>query len=195
LSAVQTFETPSIESPRRRLSSDVERAFLALDTIYFWDAVKERNVEEMSKSLGNGVSPNVVRNGLDMTALHHLLLFAGMAPCARLSDYQLIYFLLQRGGDANARDVRGITPLHCAAAVNRPDLVALLLANGAEVDAYSDDGHSPLHYAANERSTSAARKLLVAGASRELKDNDGYTPCDYAMFAGADDELVQLLSI
>jgi len=127
--------------------------------------------------------------------LHHAILSAGSTPCAMQADYCLISYLLRYGGDVNASASRGITPLHCAAAVNRFDLAALLIKNGAEVDAWSDDRHTPLHYAANECATGVARKLLAAGARPDLIDDDHYTPRDYAMFAGADDELVQLLSV
>jgi ankyrin repeat protein len=61
------------------------------------------------------------------------------------------------------------TPLHHAAAVNRPDMVRLLLELGAAVDATDDAGGTPLSTAAREHADPAIIAILErAGATPDL---------------------------
>jgi Ankyrin repeats (3 copies)/Ankyrin repeat len=61
------------------------------------------------------------------------------------------------------------TPLHHAAAVNRPDIVRLLLELGAAVDATDDAGGTPLSTAAREHADPAIIAILErAGARPDL---------------------------
>ena len=57
------------------------------------------------------------------------------------------YALLQRGANANARNVHGLTPLHYAADSNQADVAVLLLAHAADPSAVSLDGETPIDWA------------------------------------------------
>lgn len=76
------------------------------------------------------------RNGLNNMPLH-----AAIAGRCRMS---LVRALLAGGGDVNAKQQGGWTPLHQAAHRGDGELVALLLGKGADVNARKDDGETPL---------------------------------------------------
>jgi ankyrin repeat protein len=52
--------------------------------------------------------------------------------------------LIKAGGDVNARDPRGLTPLHEAARWGWNDVVQFLVANGADLDAKDNRGNTPV---------------------------------------------------
>ena len=105
------------------------------------------------------------------------------------------------GGDVNAKDENGVTPLHWAAVASAPGRVAqLLLENGAKIvaDGY---GYTPLHFAMPARNAPSFAKVLIDyGADVNAKSNRGYTPLHLAVKYGVgygdsygETELVQLL--
>jgi ankyrin repeat protein len=55
---------------------------------------------------------------------------------------QIIKLLLAAGGDVNAKDPRGLTPLHEAARWGWNDVVKFLVANGADVNAKDTRGNT-----------------------------------------------------
>ena len=69
--------------------------------------------------------------------------------------------MLRAGADPNDQDDDGLTPLHVAVILDRPEIVEVLLEGGA--DQRIQDfvlGWTPLHYAAAEKSTASAKILL-----------------------------------
>ncbi|KAK7863551.1 hypothetical protein R5R35_011176 [Gryllus longicercus] len=106
---------------------------------------------------------------------------------------------LAQGDDPSARDARGDTALHCAAALNRvAALDALLEAAGAAAledaerarwaasaaNAPGRDFRRPLHAAAEAGHTDAACSLLAAGACVDAADARGATPLHLAVANG-----------
>jgi len=78
--------------------------------------------------------------------------------------------LLANHADVNARDLRGATPLHCAA---NPAVAELLLAHKADVNAKDNQGLTPLQWAARERSPVA--KWLRQHGEPATSSPDGKT--------------------
>ena len=96
-----------------------------------------------------------------------------------------------------------MTPLHLAAALNRPDMANLLIERGADIDAVTVNGskstfptplqcdrirreplrphvgETPLHLAISNRAFTVARLLLDAGADPNAEDVNGDRPIDY----------------
>ena len=107
---------------------------------------------------------------------------------------ELATLLLEKGADPNARDSRGLTPLHYALKLGasrtrtNPDLIIdLLLDNGADIHARSDDLRSSLHWAVESAQLSHIKKALAAGAAIDRPSIDGVTPLHDALFLGLND--------
>lgn len=77
--------------------------------------------------------------------------------------------LLAARADTSKKNIRGITPLQCAAMIGNDACVEKLLAAGAEVDA-SKHGATALYYAAEQGRSSVVEKLLEAGADKDALD-------------------------
>lgn len=68
----------------------------------------------------------------------------------------------------SARGEHRVTPLHCAAEHNHPEVVAALLDAGADLEAETDWGMTPLEWAANMGGEAAAGLLLERGAKLNI---------------------------
>jgi hypothetical protein len=83
-----------------------------------------------------------------------------------------------------AKNAKGSTALHLAAATSQRDIAELLIANKADVNAKANDGTTPLHQAAFDGSVEVATILLVHGSDIGAKENGGYTPLHAAAVMG-----------
>ena len=70
---------------------------------------------------------------------------------------------LDAGGDVNAEDWNGYTPLQLAAEYGRKEVAELLIAKGAYVNAKANGGLTPLVLAEEEKHTETADLLLKHG--------------------------------
>ena len=85
---------------------------------------------------------------------------------------------LAAGADPGARDKRGRTPLHRAAARNdNPSVIMALIEGGANPGARDKRGRTPLHGAARSNSNpSVIMALIEGGADPGARDKYGKTP-------------------
>lgn len=105
---------------------------------------------------------------------------------------KVIELLAKKGGDVNAINEAGRSPLYSAVHANHPHAVEALLKLGAKLDArYGQDRKTILHIAAENKRYEAAEKLLEAGADLKAKDGAGKSAVDYAK-ATKDKELLKL---
>jgi ankyrin repeat protein len=122
-----------------------------------------------------------------LTALH----------VAMLNNYEdLAGWLLKRGANPNAPDVKGEAPLHAAAIFDRRPgcpMTRLLLAHGADVQARAPHGETPLHRAAFHGHTALAGLLLSHGADLQARDGSGETPLHLACAPTAHLDMIRLL--
>lgn len=85
--------------------------------------------------------------------------------------------LIACGADVNARNTRGVRPLHRAARANRLTVATVLLDGGAEVDPHDVLGQTPLHRAVASPGATALVKLLLArGANPNARDKHQRRP-------------------
>ena len=83
-----------------------------------------------------------------------------------------ITMALNAGGDINARDKDGWTPLMCAAIDGNTEMVKNLIDLGADVNARDNNGKTPLHCLWDVES---GQLLIEHGADVNARDNDGET--------------------
>ena len=88
----------------------------------------------------------------------------------------VLFYLVLRGNDANAKDNEGNTPLFEAAAIGHETLIDWLVKYGADVNAKNIVGRTALHVAANRNKLDCAMRLKANGADINAKDNQGFTP-------------------
>ena len=90
---------------------------------------------------------------------------------ARKGNIEAVKQHLDAGGDVDAKDKSGQTPLHGAAGYGYKEIVELLIANGADVNAIGDGGDTPLDIAIMANQTEIADLLRKHGGktAEELK--------------------------
>jgi ankyrin repeat protein len=115
---------------------------------------------------------------------------------AKAGDVEAMTLLLDRGANANAATLDGITPLLAAAGVGSRDSdtrgrykteqdavasVNLLLDRGAAIAAADNRGQTAMHGAAFWGFNDLVKTLAKRGAKLDAKDHRGMTPIDSAM--------------
>lgn len=83
----------------------------------------------------------------------------------------IVEILIQSGCDVNARNKRGITPLHASMEMNFMEIRDLFLSHKADPDSKTRHGEAPIHWAARH-STEATRALLRVGANVHVETSD-----------------------
>ncbi|XP_045784987.1 transient receptor potential cation channel subfamily A member 1 [Maniola jurtina] len=69
-------------------------------------------------------------------------------------------------------DVQRMTPLHCAAMFDHPDIVSYLIAEGSDINPLDKERRSPLLLAASRAGWRTVHTLISLGADVELKDTN-----------------------
>jgi len=143
----------------------------------FLEAVRKKEGQDVTDALAKG-GPNLI-NTRDVTsgetALH-------IVTARR--DLTWMQFLIGKGANVNARDVKGQTPLVVASNYGFTEGVELLVSQGARVDESNNAGETPLISAVHNRNLALVRVLIKAGASPTRADNSGRSARDYAELEG-----------
>ena len=99
-------------------------------------------------------------------------------------DLTWVKFIAAKGGNVNARNNKGETPLQLASNLGFSEGVEILLKLGAKVDEPNATGETPLIAATHRKDAALARVLLKAGANPARNDNSGRSALDYATLDG-----------
>ena len=91
-------------------------------------------------------------------------------------DVEQLSNQLRRGGDINAKDMKGRTPLAIASLYGCVECVKLLLAEGADINSAAEDGTTPLYIASAQGCVECAKLLLIANALIDQPQLTGGTP-------------------
>ncbi len=92
------------------------------------------------------------------------LVGVALVRAAHKNNSQIVRLLLERGADANARDIYGNTALILASRHGHHEIVKLLLNRGADVNAITNIGHTALAYASKDGNEEIVKLLIDRGA-------------------------------
>ncbi|TAD71545.1 MAG: ankyrin repeat domain-containing protein [Sphingomonadales bacterium] len=138
----------------------------------FLEAVKERDGDKATDMLSKPGTQIV--NSRDLTSGD-----TGLHIAVARSDLLWVRFLLQRGGDPNIRNKKGLTPLQFATALGFTDGVEALIKGGASINVADQTGETPLIAAVHARNVPLVRLLLEKGADPDRNDNSGRSARNY----------------
>lgn len=124
--------------------------------------------------LESGVDPTI-KDRFGETALHLMVI--------NLQDIGTIELLIDSGGDVNARNGDGCTPLFNALSSGNKDIIQILLDSGAAVNIKDTSGNTPLHKAV-ECGLQFIKLLLKWGADVDATNVDGVTALQLAAVTG-----------
>jgi len=149
----------------------------------------EYNTFEVVKTLINAGADIRITNKFRNDALQ---VFVGN------DDINIISYLLKLGANVNAKNDRGLSPLHIAALkAKNPKIISLLLNKGAQINSLTLEKDTPLHYAAmswfQDNNLDVIRRLIKAGADKKARDAKGNTPFDEAKAKKKSKEIINLL--
>lgn len=136
------------------------------DSYNFLKAVREKDSRKAMEILDKPGSTIVNTRDADTgeTALH---------IAVKRSDVAWVGFVLQKGGNVNARDREGNTALMLASQARWAEGAQVLVQVRAQVDQQNRLGETALQMAVRNRDTTIAKLLLDAGASPDINDSTG----------------------
>jgi len=109
-----------------------------------------------------------------------------LIAAATLGHLDCIKTLVDAGGNINAKDASGKTPLHWVVRYGNDACVRVLVDAGAHINTTDNNGETPLHWAAWCGKDVCVRILVDAGADINTADNNGETPLHTALWYGND---------
>ncbi|KAK7861640.1 hypothetical protein R5R35_006560 [Gryllus longicercus] len=107
-----------------------------------------------------------------------------LLEAVRKADLSAVHSFVSSGGNVNAQDTFGNTPLHVAANNGSTNIANVLLAHGAALDLCGQQGRTALHYAAANGFSQMVARLLAARATVDPRDAQGFTPLALAARGG-----------
>ncbi|GAA0145944.1 hypothetical protein LIER_06013 [Lithospermum erythrorhizon] len=110
---------------------------------------------------------------------------------ARVGDVHSMKSCLAEGGNVNAKDQNGWTPLHRAAFKGQFECVKLLISHGAVVDAIDDDGYTPLNLASMVGHSQVSLFLISHGGKANVKSLQGKISRDWNCFINHDSSAIK----
>lgn len=115
-----------------------------------------------------------------------------------LGQRDIAISLIEKGGNIQAEDIHGNTPLHIAARFGEAEITKALLSCGANIEATNNLKRTPLHSAMfykpkHPEDTGAILELINQGANKEAMDVQGYTPYKLAIISANEIMQAELL--
>ncbi|HTW51611.1 MAG TPA: ankyrin repeat domain-containing protein [Stellaceae bacterium] len=127
-------------------------------------AAKANDVGKIRQLLSDGTSPNQTDEDGTTTGMH---------IAAVSGNLQIMAILYKAGGDINARDSVGDSPLDLAVEHDQLEAAKLLLEMKARVNDQDKNGMTALMFAAKGGDVEMVRALLAGGANPNTSDYTG----------------------
>jgi ankyrin repeat protein len=169
---------------------DLIRAIAARDEKAF--RLVENDPGLARKAVEMGATPNA-SSDLYFKSIEHYVYGGDTAlhVAAAAHDRAMSLKLLSNGANVQAKNRRGVQPLHYAVdaspdtaawnPVAQVSVVQCLIEAGADPNGVDKSGVGPLHRAVRTRSAAAVRALLLSGADVRLWNGNGSTPLHLAV--------------
>jgi hypothetical protein len=181
---------------------DLLLAITRRDPVALQDALR-RGADPNARRLGKHESGNVIEylkllftTGVQASSCESALSSAiPKEPPYRedAANIRIITLLLERGGDPDARDERGMTALMWATRTRSEKIVRLLLTHGCQVEAKDLDGRTAIWFAANAGSIPIVNALLEKRADINVAGINSGSPLMGAVWAGQPKMVAHLL--
>ncbi|GAA0163210.1 hypothetical protein LIER_39556 [Lithospermum erythrorhizon] len=113
---------------------------------------------------------------------------------ARVGDVHSMKSCLAEGGNVNAKDQNGWTPLHRAVFKGHIECVKLLILHGAVVDTVDDEGHTPFYLATEAGHSQVSLHLISHGAKANMKSLERKNSRDWNCFKNHASSVVKPLT-
>ena len=165
-----------------------ENPFGSCGFSHFHIACQFDDVQMVTAFLDRGIEPDIrTRKPYDLSpSKKQCFNETGLYAAMRTSNQLVVLLLLERGADANARDILQRTPLHKVVQVDHKtdkSVVKLLVeSGGADVNARDCNGDTPLHAASRRldvrcsaQCPAVVNDLFDAGADVDLTNECGQT--------------------
>jgi ankyrin repeat protein/predicted DNA-binding WGR domain protein len=163
-------------------------------------AVQNKNLTMVELLLANNADPNL-KDTQSRNSIHWAI---NLSNADADASNEIENCLLSSGGDLNAVDDRGRTPLHYAfvkigdpfnaSAIDPIETVSNIIARpGVNVDVRDAWGNTPLSYAAQRGSVISTLYLLKNGANIDNVNDDGNTPLNICLINGHQNESIFLI--
>lgn len=125
-------------------------------------------------------SANVnIANNEGNTPLHYISRCNVNSPEMQDVQLEVLRCMIRHGGDVNAMNDLGETPLHASCFLGNVNIAKILLEGYADPNSITKEGESALHYAVQARNPKVVELLLEFGANPYLTCN-GVNPVDLA---------------
>jgi ankyrin repeat protein len=102
--------------------------------------------------------------------------------CTFINDQHRAEELLKAGANVGYQDIKGWSPLHCAAHEGYGGMIDLLLKHGADINSKTKFEWTPLHWAVYQGRCDAAELLIKRGAKINAGNFLGNSPLHIAAF-------------
>ncbi len=146
---------------------EIEHHVYAGDTALHVAAAAYRT--DIAKELVGFGADVSARNRLGAQPIHYAVIGQpGSKRWAPRAQAAIVAYLLRSGGDANATDKNGVTPLHRAVRTRCAGAVRVLLANGADPRRKNGSGSTPLHLAVQNTGRGGSGSAAASEQQREI---------------------------
>jgi len=147
------------------------------------EAARQGNLEKVRTLVDKDPALVAARDKGGETPLHWAA-FSG--------NVDLVRFLLEKGAEVDAKNIRGLTPLAFTALQGRIQAAGLLIERGADVNVRNPLNMTPLIIAAEQGAVQLVEKLIAAGADVGIESRIG-TALHRAAFKGQTEVIRVLL--
>lgn len=171
----------------KKLGSILTALLLVLGTTLSGQQVSN-NSEKLYELLQNGNTIEIIKIFEDDPQLMKVDLNSGMTPLhysAYFGNAAVFDYLIQKGGNLNTLDRRGLAPVWFTVSGQRPAMLRKLIAMGADLSIKNEDGDNLLFRAIVTGNRELVQILLDNGFDPVQPNGNKITPIEYAANANS----------